>query len=190
MLHAELRSGPVVRGLDPEAEARAEAGAAYRAVLDPLEERHGVAAIDRIWAFPPREVGGVGVALIVASVYGDAEDRRRLVTSRVVVTPEPEGSRRREPTTDIEVEHQGEVPVDRVRRVLDGVVRRLGGDPGGESPAAFAIGGQREAWERMREQLHAELLADEAGPPDAPTPASAGRPSEHAPEHAPGEAVP
>ena len=163
MLHAELRSGPVVRGLDPEAESRAEAGAAYRAVLDPLEERPGVAAIDRVWAFPPREVRGVGVALIVASVYGDAEDRRRLVTSRVVVTPEPEGARRREPATAIEVEHQGEVPVDRVRRVLEGVVRRLGEDPGGERPAAFAIGGERDAWERMREELHAELLVEPDG---------------------------
>jgi hypothetical protein len=156
-LRSELRGGPVVRGLDPEAEARAEAGEAYRAVLDPLEERPGVGAIDRVWAFPPREIRGVPVALIVASAFAEGEDRRRLLTCRLVVAPDEEDGRRRAPETRVEVAQQGEVPAERVRRVLDGVVRRLGEDPPADGPADFAIGGKREAWERMREALHAEI---------------------------------
>lgn len=152
----ELRGGPVVRGLDPTAEALAEAGEAYRAVLDPLEVRPGVAAIERVWAFPPREIRGVPVALIVASAWAEEEGRRRLITSRVVVEPVPEGApRQRQPQTNIEVAQQGVVPAERVRRVLEGVVRRLGVDLSDEAPADFAIDGDEEAWGRMREALHA-----------------------------------
>ena len=162
----ELRGGPVVRGLDPTAEALAEAGEAYRAVLDPLEVRPGVDAIERVWAFPPREIRGVPVALIVASAFAEEEGRRRLITSRVVVEPVPEGApRRRQPDTSIEVAQQGVVPADRVRRVLEGVVRRLGVDLSDEAPADFPIDGDEEAWGRMREALHAMAAPGETGEP-------------------------
>jgi len=162
----ELRGGPVVRGLDPTAEALAEAGEAYRAVLDPLEVRPGVDAIERVWAFPPREIRGVPVALIVASAFAEEEGRRRLITSRVVVEPVPEGApSRRQPDTSIEVAQQGVVPADRVRRVLEGVVRRLGVDLSDEAPADFPIDGDEEAWGRMREALHAMAAPGETGEP-------------------------
>lgn len=162
----ELRGGPVVRGLDPTAEALAEAGEAYRAVLDPLEVRPGVAAIDRVWTFPPREIRGVPVALIVASATAEEEGRRRLITSRVVVETVPEDApRRRPPETSIEVAQQGVVPADRVRRVLEGVVRRLGVDLSDEAPADFAIDGDEEAWARMREALHATATPSQTAEP-------------------------
>ncbi len=161
----ELRGGPAVRGLDPAAEARAEAGEAYRAVLDPLEDRPGVAAIERVWAFPPRDIRGVPVALIVASAFAEEEGRRHLITSRVVIAPVPEGApRRREPETSVEVARQAVVPADRVRRVLEGVVRRLGVDLSDEAPADFAIDGDEDAWAGMREALHAIAPPP---PPDA-----------------------
>ncbi|MEN8375049.1 MAG: hypothetical protein ABFS34_06315 [Gemmatimonadota bacterium] len=162
---AELRGGPVVRGLDPEAEARAEAGAAYRAVLDPLEELLGVDAADRIWAFPPREIRGVPAALLVASAFAEQPGRRRLVTARLVVEQLPEGaSRRREPSSHVEVVEQGEVPQDRVPGLLEGVVRRLGEDLVGRGPRAFEIGGAADKWADMRTLLAAEPLVAEPTP--------------------------
>lgn len=158
---AELRSGPVVRGLDPAEEARRDAGDAYRAVIEPLEARLGVEAVDRVWAFPPRDVRGVPAALIVASSFAGGEGRRRLVTARLVVEPLPEGaSRRRAPETRVEVESQGEVPVDRVPRLLDGVVRRLGADLTDQAPFAFEIGGDRGSWTEMRESLLAAPIEE------------------------------
>lgn len=151
----------MVRGLDPEAEARSEAGLAYRAVLDPLEERMGVDAADRVWAFPPREILGVPVALLVASAFAEQRDRRRLVTARLVVEQLPEGaSRRREPSSHVEVVEQGEVPEDRVPGLLEGVVRRLGEGLVGSGPRAFEIGGEADKWAAMRTFLAAEPTPD------------------------------
>lgn len=156
---AELRGGPVVRGLDPAAEARAETGEAYRMVLDPLESHLGAASADRLWAFPPRDVRGVPAALIVVSAYAPEAERRRLVTARLVVDPpSQDGTRRRAPGFRVEVAEQGEVPRERVPRLLDGVVRRLGEDPGDASPSAFAIGGDADRWREMRAELAAERL--------------------------------
>ncbi len=169
---AELRGGPVVRGLDPAAEARAEAGEAYRTVLDPLDRRLGAVGIDRLWAFPPREVRGVPAALIVVSAYAEQTDRRRLVTARLVVDPPQEdGPRRRAAGSRVEVAEQGEVPRERVPRLLDGVLRRLGEDPGEAAPATFEIGGDARRWEAMRADLAAERLdTPEVRPPLEATP--------------------
>ena len=169
---AELRGGPVVRGLNPAAEARAEAGDAYRVVLDPLESHPGAASADRVWAFPPRDVRGVPAALIVVSAYADTDERRRLLTARLVVDAPEDASRRRPPASRVEVAEQGEVPRDRVPRLLDGVVRRLGEDPVDGSPASFDIGGDPERWAEMRATLAAERIQEpelSALPTDQPS---------------------
>lgn len=187
----ELRGGPAVRGLDPAAEARAEAGEAYRAVLDPLENRPGVAAIERVWAFPPRDIRGVPVALIVASAFAEEEGRRHLITSRVVVAPVPEGAPpRREPETSVEVARQAVVPADRVRPVLEGVVRRLGVDLSDEAPADFAIDGDEDAWAGMREALHAIAPPPPVATPPDESSAGAAREDSSASHAVSGDALP
>lgn len=98
---------------------------------------HPVDSIDRVWIFPPRDLGDRESGLLVLSLFDIDPDRRTILTLRY------SASGAAEPRIDA-VAEQGTAPADRVQRVIDGVLRRLGDE--GEDPVAGAIGGDRERW--------------------------------------------
>ena len=138
-------------GLNPHLAA---ALAAAAATLPP--ER-----VDQVWLFPPRTAGEKESGLAVLALLpreGERADRRALCTLRYEAEPDRtaktgKGARAlpRMVRRDL-LEEQGIAPADRLDRIIDGVVRRLGGDGGVEAPEVRDVGGDPDRWR--------ELLAD------------------------------
>jgi hypothetical protein len=100
-------------------------------------------SIDRVWLFAPRERAGRETGLVVLSLRetdaGD-EDARRLVTWRYEAVREKKALRRTDALTE-----QGRAPADRIPRLIDGVLARLGDEA--ENPVAESIGGDPARWD-------------------------------------------
>jgi hypothetical protein len=104
--------------------------------------------IDRVWLFAPRPLGERESGLAVLSVHpaGPAEaGRRQVFTLRYEAVTERGKTRR----TDALAE-QAVAPAERLERVIEGVLRRLGTDT--EVPLLRVVEGDRGKW--------AELLAE------------------------------
>jgi hypothetical protein len=108
--------------------------------------------IDGAWIFPARQLGPRESGLAVLSVFVEGDEARRTRTIHTVrYVLEPPAPRARPVRAD-EVAEQGTVPVDRVGRIIEGVLRRLD-EP--ETPDLRDIGGDVSKW--------AELLASLSG---------------------------
>jgi hypothetical protein len=108
--------------------------------------------IAEAWIFPARQLGPRESGLAVLAVYADGDEARGTRTIYTVnYVLEPPAPRARPVRTD-EVAEQGTVPVDRVERIIEGVLRRLD-EP--ETPDVREIGGDEGRW--------AELLAALSG---------------------------
>jgi hypothetical protein len=109
--------------------------------LSALADRIPVVRIDRVWLFPPRQLGERESGLAVLSLYSDEPDlpgdRRQLYTLRY------EASRGRSATRHDHLEQQGSAPRDRVSRVIAGVLRRLGE---AEDPRLETVEGDPARW--------------------------------------------
>lgn len=117
-----------------------------------LERELSVAAMDRLWIFPPltrgrRESGLMAVSCLLEVEVPTADaDRRRLHT--VAYTAERTGTGLDfEPT----LREEGSAPTDRLPRVIDGVVRRSGMDSG--SPREVRIGGDPAVFSALLSEL-------------------------------------
>lgn len=116
--------------------------------------------VDQVWLFPARALGERESGLAVIALLpegGERADRRSLWTLRYEAEPDREakpGKRAKGPPPLVRrdlLEEQGVAPAERLDRIIDGVVRRLGGE-GGEAPEVREVGGDPTRW--------AELLAD------------------------------
>ena len=109
--------------------------------LAALADQIPVTRIDRIWVFPPQQLSDKESGLAVLSLYADeagqSPNRRQLYTLRYEATRGRSAGRR-----DI-LEQQGSAPLDRVPRVIAGVLRRLGE---AEVPRLETIEGDSERW--------------------------------------------
>ncbi len=106
--------------------------------------------VDQVWIFPPRTVGAKESGLAVLALFAEADargPRRTLHTLRYEAESLKGGKTRR---VDSRVE-EGSVPADRLDRIVDGVVRRLGG--GMETPEVRGVGGDPARWARMVAEL-------------------------------------
>lgn len=145
---------------------------ALAAALGSIAERIPPERVDAVWLFPPRQLGARESGLAVLSVFAEGDDPRRTRTIHTLhYLVEPPAPKARPVRTD-ELEEQGTVPVDRVDRIIEGVLRRLDVP---ETPDVRETGGDAGAW--------AELLAELSGVPldtsASPAPAVAGRASVH-----------
>jgi hypothetical protein len=100
--------------------------------------------IDRIWLFPPRQVGAAESSLAVLSLFAEADPagRREILTLQCTALTERGRTRR----TDQWVE-QGSAPADRVERVIRGVLHRLRTDS--EIPRSEEIRGDPRRWKAL-----------------------------------------
>jgi hypothetical protein len=139
-------------------------GAALAAVSAQLP----IERIDQVWLFPPRTVGEKESGLAVLTVFeegGDSEgssadpprrgDRRQVWTLQYEAERVKGGKTNR---TDTLLE-QATVPAAVLGRIVDGVVRRLGGDA--DAPDVREVDGSAARW--------AELLEDAGLPVVDPT---------------------
>jgi hypothetical protein len=135
-----------------------------------LARRLEVETVDRVWIFPPlvrgrREWGLVAVSCFTPrddSAPGSAaidQDRRRLFTASysaertgtgLVVTPV--------------LSEEGAAPLDRLPRVMDGVVRRSGDARG--DPREVTIGGDVERFAQLVAELESALPGEAGGTGD------------------------
>jgi hypothetical protein len=133
--------------------------------------------VDAVWLFPPRQLGARESGLAVLSVFVEGDEARRTRTIHTLhYLMEPPAPRAR-PVRRDELEEQGTVPLDRVDRIIEGVLRRLDVP---ETPDVRQTGGDPARW--------AELLADLGGLP-ADTPAPAAPPAEASVPAEPAEAA-
>lgn len=136
----------------PRPDAAGEGDAHLVAALAAVAERISPDRVDEVWLFPPRPVGEKESGLAVLTVFpaeGERADRRVLFTLRYEA--EAEKTPKGKPTgrvlrTDL-LEEQGVAPADRLDRIVDGVVRRLGG--AGDAPEVRPIGGDVARWEAL-----------------------------------------
>lgn len=95
--------------------------------LELLRERVGVAAIDRLWIFPPMRRGRRERGLVAVSTFLEGVDRRGLVS----VTYVAEHSGKEGVKVEASFTPEGEAPADRFPTMMKGVVMR-GGEERGE----------------------------------------------------------
>ena len=116
--------------------------------------------VDAVWLFPARQLGARESGLAVLSVFAEGDEARRTRTIHTLhYVMEPAAPRAR-PVRRDELEEQGTVPLDRVDRIIEGVLRRLDVP---ETPDVRETAGDPEAWRA--------LLAELGGVPlDAPAP--------------------
>ncbi|MDP9348149.1 MAG: hypothetical protein M3P24_03255 [Gemmatimonadota bacterium] len=110
--------------------------------------------VDQVWIFPPRAMGGRESGLAVLALFAEPDERgprRTLHTLRYEAESLKGGRTRR---TDSLVE-EGTVPADRLDRIVDGMVRRLGG--GMETPEVRNVAGDRARWRRVVDELASTL---------------------------------
>jgi len=116
-----------------------------QALLGAIPEHVPVTAIDELWIFPPYRVGRAESVVAVVSAFEDGGDRRRIFTARCTVQRDPKGPRSVEP----ELTEQGIAPPDRIGRLIEGVLRRLGDELPTAPPQQVRIGGDVARWEEL-----------------------------------------
>lgn len=124
-------------------------------VLQGIRDRLGVDRVDQIWIFPPMIRGRREWGLVAVSGLTGEPDRRTLLTARYAAELTGSGG-----NLDYRVQVEGDVPPDRLPRVMDGVVRRSDLRLG--DPRRVDIRGDRE---RLR-----ELVREYGGMDPSPDP--------------------
>ena len=127
------------------------------ALLGRLAQTVPVQSIDELWLFPTRRIVGVESTVLVLSRYTDETDRRRVETVHFKATRNKRG----EATIETILQDHAVAPADRLTRVIDGVLRRLGDDLSA-SPRAARISGETERYEALVESIASNIELEEA----------------------------
>lgn len=127
--------------------------------LQRLGAELGPETLDRIWVFPPLVSGRAESGLLAVSRYVESEDPDRRVLITLPYSAERSGKGLTLESTLVE---QGEAPLDRFPRVMEGVVRRAESDLG--EAVEMEIEGDPERFLACLEEFDPELL-DPALPP-------------------------
>ncbi len=111
--------------------------------------------VDAVWLFPARQQGARESGLAVLSVFAEGDEGRRTRTIHTLqYLVEPPAPRAKPVRTD-ELEEQGTVPLDRVDRIIEGVLRRLDVP---ETPDVRETGGDADAWAALLAELGGVVL--------------------------------
>ena len=125
------------------------------ALLVSLASRVSTHALDELWIFPPKQSNRQESALVVVSAFHDDQERRRVLTARYRATRQPNGQFTVEESL---VEH-AVAPVDRLERIIEGVIRRLDDDLAQLQPVPSRIHGETERWTALLESISATKQA-------------------------------
>lgn len=140
-------------------------------VLQRVLAELGAGAVDRIWVFPPLVAGRTESGLLAVSRYASAEDPERRILATFPYTAERTGKGL---TVEGELAEQGEAPLDRLPRVMEGVVARTEKDLG--EPRELEVEGEEARFLEILDAFDRDLLD-----PELP-PLLAGTPKDDAPE--------
>lgn len=127
------------------------------ALLERLADTVPVDSIDELWLFPTRRIAGVESTVLVLSRYTDEVDRRRVETVHFKATRNKRG----EAAVETVLQDHAVAPADRLTRVIDGVLRRLGDDLSA-TPRSARLSGERERWEALVESIASNIDLEEA----------------------------
>ena len=122
--------------------------ASLPALLEGLQTQVDVSTVDELYLFPTRRVQGVESTVFVFSVH-DAEDRRRVITAHLRATRNKRG----EPTIETKLDEHATTPADRIPRVIEGVLRRMGDEFSDTPPSHCRIDGSAERWRELIDYL-------------------------------------
>lgn len=113
-----------------------------------IGERLGPERLDRVWIFPPLRKGRRETGLVAVAVRVPDEERRRLYTA-------PYAAERtgRALTVEPRLLEEGMASVDRIGRVMEGVMDRAELDLG--DPRKVEIGGEPERFRALLQELEA-----------------------------------
>jgi hypothetical protein len=120
-----------------------ELPAPLREALARAGERVGASELDRVWIFPPRQLGRRRSHLAVLSATAESDERRTVYTLRVEI----EEGRGGKPQLREFFLEEGTAPSGSVPGVIAGVLRRLEATP--EEPLEHEIGGDAARWEAL-----------------------------------------
>ena len=139
-------------------------------------DRLGAERIDRLWIFPPMIRGRREWGLVAATVYSDASggsdetERRRLHTASYTAERTGQGL-----VVSNELHEQGELPSDRLPRVMSGVVHRSPEELG--EPREVKIEGAPDAVAALMGEFPPQETSSPGGPEGAPVPTGKAAPA-------------
>lgn len=119
----------------------------------------GVETLDRIWIFPPLVSGRKESGLLAVSRFKEGDDPDRRVLSVLPYSAERSGKGL---VLESSLEEHGEAPVDRLPRVMEGVVKRAESDLG--EPREVEIGGSEERLLACLDDFDRDLLDPQLPP--------------------------
>ncbi|HEY0673704.1 MAG TPA: hypothetical protein VGD27_15605 [Longimicrobiales bacterium] len=122
--------------------------ASLPALLEGVTSRIDVSTVDEVYLFPMRRVQGVESTVFVFSVH-DAEERRRVITAHLRATRNKRG----EPTIETKLDEHAITPADRIPRVIEGVLRRMGDEFSTTPPSHCLIEGSPQRWRELIDYL-------------------------------------
>lgn len=139
-------------------------------VLRMVGERLDPATLDRIWIFPPLVRGRREWGLVAASrkvrPAAPAEETTPPDATNVqrglFIAPYTAERTGRGLYLDMKLEEQGEAPMDRLPRIMDGVVRRAGDELG--DPREFDVACDPSRLDELMEEFDPALLEEPAQP--------------------------
>jgi hypothetical protein len=122
--------------------------ASMAALAESLGTQIDTSAVDELWLFPTRRAAGVESTVFVLSMH-EPDDRRRVLTAHVRVIRNKRG----EPAIETKLDEHATAPTERVPRVIEGVLRRLGDDFASIPPSRAHIDCKAERWKEVVEVL-------------------------------------
>ena len=124
------------------------------AALGAIADRLPPERVDAVWLFPARQLGAKesGVAVLSSFPEGDGAGRTRTIhTLHYLSDPQPKGP----PVRTDELAEVGTVPLDRIDRIIEGVLHRLDVP---ETPDVRETGGDSHAWSALLAELAGVVL--------------------------------
>lgn len=119
------------------------------AALGAIADRLPPERVDAVWLFSARQLGARESGLAVVSTFPEGDEARRtrtIHTLHYVSDPQPRGA----PVRTDELVEQGTVPLDRIDRIIEGVLHRLDVP---ETPDVRETGGDEAAWHALLAEL-------------------------------------
>lgn len=147
MWHCEARSHSLRAMTAPSWLTGKADAASLPALMEKLATQIDATTVDELFLFPTRRFAGVESTVFVFSVH-DAEDQRRVVTAHVRATRNKRG----EPTIETKLDEQAILAVDRIPRVIEGVLKRLS-DDFATPPSTAHIDRSVERWSQVIDVL-------------------------------------
>lgn len=121
--------------------------ASLPALMEKLATQIDVTTIDELFLFPTRRFAGTESTVFVLSIH-DHEDQRQVVTAHTRATRNKRG----EPTIETKLDEQAILAVDRIPRVIEGVLKRLS-DDFATPPSTARIDRSTERWNQVIDVL-------------------------------------